>query len=206
MFTCLRGQIDKLGRGGYMGDPSSALLELLDPNQNASFMDHYLDVPVDCSRVLFLCTANVTDTIPGPLMDRMEVIRLSGYDQREKIEIARRYLDPKSRVESGLQADLPSTPASLKLEEDAINSLIRWYCREAGVRNLEVCHVFAAVVAVSSNNCDLVMCTVWGGLCSPEMCLLRACVCAGADNVCGCAETHVENLPQAGPPGRERDA
>lgn len=83
-------QIDKLGRGGYMGDPASALLELLDPNQNSSFMDHYLDVAVDCSKVLFLCTANVTETIPGPLMDRMEVIQLSGYDQREKVEIARR--------------------------------------------------------------------------------------------------------------------
>jgi len=129
-------QIDKLGRG-YQGDPASALLEMLDPNQNTQFLDHYLDVPVDCSKVLFLCTANVTDTIPGPLLDRMEVIRLSGYDGPEKLEIAKRYLDPKARAETGLDKDADHTPATLELADDAIDGLIRWYCRESGVRNLE---------------------------------------------------------------------
>ena len=96
-------EIDKLGRG-YQGDPASALLEVLDPSQNGTFMDHYLDVPVDLSKVLFLCTANVTDTIPGPLLDRMEMVRLSGYILDEKVEIARRYLEPTARKDMGLQA------------------------------------------------------------------------------------------------------
>ena len=129
-------EIDKLGRG-YQGDPASALLEMLDPNQNSQFMDHYLDVPVDCSKILFLCTANVIDTIPGPLLDRMEVIRLSGYDGPEKLEIAKRYLDPKARSETGLEKDAEHTPKSLELKDSAIDGLVRWYCRESGVRNLE---------------------------------------------------------------------
>jgi endopeptidase La len=131
-------EIDKIGVGrGHGGDPSSALLEMLDPNQNGSFMDHYLDTPVDASKVLFICTANTLDTIPGPLLDRMEVIRLSGYDQPEKVEIAKRYLDPKTRVEVGLQRDSVRTPKSVSLEDSALEQLIRWYAREAGVRNLE---------------------------------------------------------------------
>ena len=85
-------EIDKLGRGGHTGDPASALLELLDPSQNGTFVDHYLDVPVDMSKVLFMCTANTLDTIPGPLLDRMELIRLSGYDVPEKVAISEQYV------------------------------------------------------------------------------------------------------------------
>ncbi|ETW04652.1 ATP-dependent protease La, variant 3 [Aphanomyces invadans] len=128
-------EIDKLGRG-YQGDPASALLELLDPSQNTSFVDHYLDVPVDLSRVLFVCTANVTDTIPGPLLDRMEVIRLSGYDGPEKVAIANQYLVPKALEKSGLK-DSEHVPPSLALPDDSIQDLVKRYCREAGVRNLE---------------------------------------------------------------------
>jgi Lon-like ATP-dependent protease len=94
-------EVDKIGRG-HNGDPASALLELLDPSQNESFMYHYLDVATDCSRILFVCTANVTDTIPGPLLDRMEVIRLSGYDMKEKAQIAEDYLVPGAWVFVGL--------------------------------------------------------------------------------------------------------
>jgi Lon-like ATP-dependent protease len=194
-------EIDKLGRG-HQGDPASALLELLDPSQNGSFMDHYLDVPVDCSKILFVCTANTTDTIAGPLLDRMEVIRLSGYDLQEKMKIAEDYLVPKAMRDSGLwpsptspQAidgeapgettaveDAPaqtaapgqtqdgaapspdssaaqqpdrsgevaaaseSSPAAeaksmilpkISVKQNALEALIRWYCREAGVRNLQ---------------------------------------------------------------------
>ena len=131
-------EVDKIGssRAGG-GDPSSALLEMLDPNQNAEFMDHYLDTPYDASKVLFLCTANTTDTIPGPLLDRMEVIQLSGYDQPEKVQIAKRYLDPKIRKEVGLEKGADTTPDTLELQDEAIDALIRGYCRESGVRNLE---------------------------------------------------------------------
>jgi Lon-like ATP-dependent protease len=123
-------EIDKMGRG-YQGDPASALLEVLDPAQNANFLDHYLDVGYDLSKVLFVCTANTTDTIPGPLLDRMEVMRLSGYIQQEKIEIAKRYLLPKAQKESGVEAK------QIKVSDDAISVLISDYAREAGVRNLE---------------------------------------------------------------------
>jgi ATP-dependent Lon protease len=169
-------EIDKLGMGGFRGDPSSALLEVLDPSQNSTFRDHFLDVPVDISKVLFLCTANELDRIPGPLLDRMEVIRLSGYDFPEKVAIAGQYLIPKSMKESGLMKDPAEdkkseesvteaktdsdsaeekkeetvvaktplekfvhnegVPVSLSISLDAIKSLVRWYAREAGVRNL----------------------------------------------------------------------
>mmetsp|Transcript_16848 Transcript_16848/g.27817 ORF Transcript_16848/g.27817 Transcript_16848/m.27817 type:complete len:760 (-) Transcript_16848:324-2603(-) len=123
-------EIDKIGQG-HRGDPSSALLEVLDPSQNGSFMDHYLDVPVDLSRVLFICTANVTESIPGPLADRMEFIRLSGYILQEKLEIAKEYLSPTALKETGLSRE------EVELTDDALEALIRWYCREAGVRNLQ---------------------------------------------------------------------
>ncbi|SPQ23692.1 b69d3d16-0192-4aa5-841e-f8306b00f70e [Thermothielavioides terrestris] len=123
-------EIDKIGRG-YQGDPSSALLELLDPEQNSSFLDHYMDVPVDLSRVLFVCTANMTDTIPRPLLDRMEVIRLSGYVSDEKMAIAERYLAPQAQELAGLK------DANVQLTKTAIEELIKSYCREAGVRNLK---------------------------------------------------------------------
>lgn len=123
-------EIDKLGRG-HQGDPASALLEVLDPEQNAAFLDHYMDVPIDLSKVLFVCTANLLDTIPAPLLDRMEVIQLSGYVAEEKVAIAERYLAPQARDSSGL-AD-----ARVEVRTDAIESLIKFYCRESGVRNLK---------------------------------------------------------------------
>lgn len=123
-------EIDKVGRG-HQGDPSSALLELLDPEQNNGFLDHYMDVPVDLSKVLFVCTANVLDTIPGPLLDRMEVIQLSGYIAEEKAAIASRYLTPAAKVSAGLEH------INVNLTEDAIDTLIKNYCRESGVRNLK---------------------------------------------------------------------
>lgn len=123
-------EVDKIGRG-HQGDPSSALLELLDPEQNNSFLDHYMDVPVDLSKVLFVCTANVTDTIPRPLLDRMELIELSGYVADEKMAIAERYLAPAARDVTGLK------DVDVKLERDAIEELIKSYCRESGVRNLK---------------------------------------------------------------------
>jgi Lon-like ATP-dependent protease len=123
-------EVDKLGRG-YQGDPASALLELLDPEQNANFLDHYLDVTVDLSKVLFICTANVTDTIPGPLQDRMEIIQVSGYVSEEKRAIAEQYLIPQAREEVGV------TEQQAVIDELSLDSLIKWYCRESGVRNLQ---------------------------------------------------------------------
>lgn len=123
-------EVDKIGRG-HNGDPSSALLELLDPEQNSSFLDHYLDVPVDLSKVLFVCTANMTNTIPRPLLDRMEMIELSGYVADEKIAIAERYLAPQAKEVNGLK------DADVILEKEAIVELINKYCRESGVRNLK---------------------------------------------------------------------
>ncbi|XP_073910502.1 lon protease homolog, mitochondrial [Castor canadensis] len=123
-------EVDKIGRG-YQGDPSSALLELLDPEQNANFLDHYLDVPVDLSKVLFICTANVTDTIPEPLRDRMEMINVSGYVAQEKLAIAERYLVPQARALCGLDE------TKAKLSSDVLTLLIKQYCRESGVRNLQ---------------------------------------------------------------------
>lgn len=123
-------EVDKIGRG-HQGDPASALLELLDPEQNSSFLDHYMDVPVDLSKVLFVCTANMTDTIPRPLLDRMELIELSGYVADEKMAIAERYLAPAAKEMSGLK------DVDVKLAENAIEELIKSYCRESGVRNLK---------------------------------------------------------------------
>ncbi|KAI6801639.1 ATP-dependent protease La [Hortaea werneckii] len=123
-------EVDKIGRG-VQGDPSSALLELLDPEQNSSFLDHYMDVPVDLSKVLFVCTANMTDTIPRPLLDRMEMIELSGYVSDEKMAIADRYLAPQAKEMSGLK------DVDVNLDKEAIMELINKYCRESGVRNLK---------------------------------------------------------------------
>jgi Lon-like ATP-dependent protease len=123
-------EVDKIGRG-HQGDPSSALLELLDPEQNSSFLDHYMDVPVDLSKVLFVCTANITDTIPRPLLDRMELIELSGYVADEKMAIAEKYLAPAAKELSGLK------DVDVALGKDSIEELIKSYCRESGVRNLK---------------------------------------------------------------------
>jgi len=123
-------EIDKLAEG-YQGDPSSALLEVLDPEQNVSFRDHYLDLPFDISRILFIATANTFDSIPRPLLDRMEVIRLSGYIEEEKVAIATRYLIPKSEESHGLP------PKQVKFSRVALTQIINGFAREAGVRNLE---------------------------------------------------------------------
>jgi ATP-dependent Lon protease len=123
-------EIDKLGAGIH-GDPSSALLEVLDPEQNNTFRDNYLAVPFDLSRVVFITTANVLDTIPGPLRDRMEIISLTGYTAEEKLQIARRYLVRRQMEANGLQPD------QVEIAEEALRTVIQSYTREAGVRNLE---------------------------------------------------------------------
>ena len=123
-------EIDKLGKS-YQGDPSSALLEVLDPEQNASFRDHYLDIPFDLSDVFFITTANTLDTIPRPLLDRMEVMRLSGYISEEKAQIAKRYLIPRAIEENGLP------PKFVTLKKSSLLEVVNGYAREAGVRHLE---------------------------------------------------------------------
>jgi ATP-dependent Lon protease len=138
-------EIDKMG-ADWRGDPASAMLEVLDPEQNKSFRDHYLDLPFDLSKVLFICTANTLDTIPGPLLDRMDVISLSGYTEDEKLGIAKRYLFPKQLREHGLKK------SQLTLTDKVLRTIIREYTREAGVRGLErriadVCRKAATQVA-----------------------------------------------------------
>ncbi len=124
-------EVDKLGAGGFQGDPAAALLEVLDPEQNSTFRDTYLAVPFDLSQVMFVCTANVLDTIPGPLRDRMEVIQLPGYTAQEKLQIASRYLLPRQLEASGVTAE------QCEITSDALLAVIDDYTREAGVRNLE---------------------------------------------------------------------
>ncbi len=141
-------EVDKLGRD-FRGDPSSALLEVLDPEQNREFRDHYLDVPFDLSQVMFITTANVLDTIPSPLRDRMEIIQLSSYTEDEKVKIVQGYLIPRQIKENGLKQD------EVEFTEDALREIVQGYTREAGVRNLErqigkVCRKIAAKVAAGT--------------------------------------------------------
>ena len=124
-------EVDKLQQGGYNGDPASALLEVLDPEQNNTFTDHYLDLPYDLSDVFFIATANSTDTIPEPLLDRMEVISVSGYTEEEKFQIAERHLITQVLADHGIGAD------EIRFQDQTILEIIRNYTREAGVRGLK---------------------------------------------------------------------
>src|SRR5438105_2702616 len=144
-------EIDKIGKD-YRGDPASALLEVLDPKQNHTFVDRYLEIPYDLSHTLFVCTANMLDTIPSPLRDRMEVIRLAGYTELEKVQIARKHLIPELLGDHGL------TPEQVTIDDDAILTIIREYTAEAGVRSME--RKFATIMRkiarkVASGNADV---------------------------------------------------
>src|SRR5512147_130063 len=149
----LLDEVDKMSTD-FRGDPSSALLEVLDPEQNTSFNDHYLDLDYDLSKVMFITTANTLDRIPRPLQDRMEIIRIAGYTDFEKLNIARRYLVPKQRDANGLK------PENLEISDNAIISLIRHYTKEAGVRSLEreiaaVCRKVAVEVVKTDRNAHI---------------------------------------------------
>ena len=141
-------EIDKMG-ADFRGDPASAMLEVLDPEQHSTFRDHYLDLPYDLSKVLFICTANTLDTIPGPLLDRMDVIQLSGYTHEEKLGIAKRYLVPKQIEAHGLKKSRIAIP------DKTLRLVIAEYTREAGVRNLDrqiaaLCRKAATLVATGT--------------------------------------------------------
>jgi ATP-dependent Lon protease len=127
----LLDEIDKVGTNSHHGDPSAAMLEVLDPEQNHSFTDHYVNIPIDLSKVLFIATANNLDTIPPPLLDRMETINLAGYTTLEKKHIAIQHLIPKQIRTNGLAED------QVKFSDDVVKKVIESYTREAGVRNLE---------------------------------------------------------------------
>ena len=162
----LLDEVDKMSMD-FRGDPSAALLEVLDPEQNSTFLDHYLDVEYDLSNVMFVCTANVLHTIPQALRDRMEVLQLAGYTELEKVEIARRFLSPKAVEGAGL------TEQNLRFTEDAFQTIIQRYTREAGVRNLEreissICRKVARKVVVQgaefSENIDATKVTEYLGV------------------------------------------
>ncbi|KAF5015205.1 hypothetical protein F66182_13546, partial [Fusarium sp. NRRL 66182] len=127
----LLDEIDKVGGSNFHGDPSAAMLEVLDPEQNHSFSDHYINIPIDLSKVLFIATANSLDTIPAPLLDRMETIQLAGYTTVEKRHIARRHLLPKQIRTNGLSDN------DVSLSDEVLEKVITAYTRESGVRNLE---------------------------------------------------------------------